>query len=48
MPYNPLIPLLGTYLKKPEALTPKNIRTPVYTAALFTTARITVQVSVSK
>ena len=32
--YDPVIPLLGIYLKKPETLIQKNIRTPVFTAAL--------------
>lgn len=36
LPYDPAIPLLGIYLKKPETLFQKNICTPIFMAALFT------------
>ena len=39
LPYNPAIPLLGSYLKKPKTLVSKNICIPVSTAALFTIAK---------
>ena len=39
--YDPVIPLLGIYLEKPETLTQKNMMfTPMFTAALFTIAKI--------
>ena len=38
--FDPVIPLLGIYTKKPETLIQKNICTPVFTAALFTEATI--------
>ena len=38
--YNPAILLLGTYLKKMKTLTLKDICTPMFTAALFTVAKI--------
>ena len=34
---NPVIPLLGIYPKNPETSTRKNICTPTFIAALFTT-----------
>ena len=34
--YDPVIPLLGIYLKKPETLIGKNISTPMFIAVLFT------------
>ena len=34
--YDPTIPLLGTYTKKPETLIQKDICTPMFTAVLFT------------
>ena len=37
LPYNPAIPLLGTYPEKTTIL--KDICTPMFTAALFTIAR---------
>ena len=40
LPFNPTMPLLGTYLKEPKALIHKNISTPMFIAALFTIARI--------
>ena len=40
LPYDPVIPLLETYQKKPEALIQKNICTPMFIAALFTLAKI--------
>ena len=39
--YDPVIPLLGIiYPKKPKTLIQKNICTPMFIAALFTTAKI--------
>ena len=38
--YDPAIPVLGIYLKKPKILTQKNICTPAFTAVLFTIAKI--------
>ena len=41
LPFDPVIPLLGIYLEKPETLTQKNMMfTPMFTAALFTIAKI--------
>ena len=40
LPYNPAIPLLGIYPKKMKTLIPKDICTPMFTAVLFTTAKI--------
>lgn len=36
LPHDPLILLLGIYLKAGKSLTPKGICTPIFTAALFT------------
>ena len=38
-PYYPAIPLLGIYPKNPETPIPKNLFTPMFIAALFTTAK---------
>ena len=38
-PYDPVIPLLGIYDKKPKTLIQKNTCTPIFTAALFTIPR---------
>ena len=38
--YDPAIPLLGIYSKKPKTLTQKNISTPMFIAALFTTTKL--------
>ena len=39
--YNPAIPaILGIYLKKIKILTWKDICTPMFTAALYTTAKL--------
>ena len=40
LPFDPAIPLLEIYLKEPKTLIQKNISTPVFTAALFTIAKI--------
>ena len=40
LPFDPAIPLLGIYLKKPKALIQKNKSTPMFIAALFTIAKI--------
>ena len=34
--YDPEIPLLGIYLKKPKTLILKDTRTPIFIVALFT------------
>ena len=39
LPYDPEIPLLGIYLKKPKTLIQKNTFTTVFIAALFTIAK---------
>ena len=38
--YDSAIPLLGIYLKKMKTLIWKDICTPIFTVALFTTAKI--------
>ena len=49
LPYDPVIPLLGIYLKKPRTLNRKNISTSVFIAALFTIANMeAAQVSFSR
>ena len=40
VPYNPVIPLLGIYLKTTETLIQKDIYTHMFIAALFTIAKI--------
>ena len=40
LPYDLAIPLLDIYLKKMKILTQKDICTPMFTAALFTIAKI--------
>ena len=39
-PYDPAIPLLGIYPKKPKTLILKDTCTPMFRAALFTIAKI--------
>ena len=39
LPYDPSIPLLGIYLEKTKTLIQKDISTPMFTVALFTTAK---------
>ena len=39
LPYNPAIPLLGTYLEKMKILIQKDTCIPMFIAALFTTAK---------
>ena len=39
LPYDPAIPLLGIYLKKPKTLIQKDTCTPMFRAALFTIAK---------
>ena len=39
LPFDPAIPLLGTYLKEPKTLIQKNISSPMSIAALFTIAK---------
>ena len=40
LPYDPVIPLLGMYLKKTKTLIRKDICTPLFIAVLFTTNKI--------
>ena len=40
LPFDPVIPLLGIYLKKPKTLIQKNMSTLMFIAALFTIAKI--------
>ena len=40
LPYDPAIPPLGIYPKKPKTLIQKSISTPIFIAALFTIAKI--------
>ena len=40
LPYDPAIPLLGLYPKKPKTLIRKDTCTPMFIAALFTIAKI--------
>ena len=39
LPFDPVIPLMGFYPKNPETPIQKNLCTPVFIAALFTTAK---------
>ena len=39
LPFDPAIPLLRIYLKKPKTLTRKNTSSPMFTAGLFTIAK---------
>ena len=39
IPYDPVIPLLGIYPKKTKTLIQKDTCTPIFTVALFTTAK---------
>ena len=40
LPFDPMIPLLGIYLKEPKTLIQRNISTPMLIAALFTIGKI--------
>ena len=40
LPFNPAIPLLGIYQKKPKTLIQKNISTGMFITALFTVTKI--------
>ena len=40
LPYDPAIPPLGIYLKKMKTVNQKDICSPMFTAALFTIAKI--------
>ena len=40
LPYDPAVPLLGMYLKKPKILIQKNVCTLTFIAVLFTIAKI--------
>ena len=40
LPFDPMIPLLGIYLKEPKTLIQRNISTPMFIAVLFTIAKI--------
>ena len=39
LPFDPVVPLLGIYLKEPKTLIQKNISTPVFIVVLFTIAK---------
>ena len=39
LPFDPVVPLLGIYLKNPETLIQKNLCIPMFIAALFTIAK---------
>ena len=39
LPFDPAIPLLGLYTKNPETQIQKNLCTPMFIAAQFTTAK---------
>ena len=43
LPFDPVIPLLGIYLKEPKTQIQKNISTPMFIAALFTITKIWMQ-----
>ena len=38
LPYDPAIPLLGTYLREMKSVLQRDTHTPMFTAALFTIA----------
>ena len=40
LPYDPVIPLLGTYPKKVDTKIQKVTHIPIFIAALFTTAKV--------
>ena len=40
LPYYPEIPLLGIYLEELKSVLHRDICTPMFTAALFTTAKV--------
>ena len=40
LPFDPAIPVLGIYAKEPKTPIQKNIRTPMFIAALFTITKI--------
>ena len=40
LPFDPVIPLLGIYMKEPKTLIRKNISTPIFTAVLFTITKM--------
>ena len=40
LPFDPVIPLLGLYMKEPKTLIRKNISTPMFVAVLFTITKI--------
>ena len=40
LPFDPVIPLLGIYLKESKTLIQKNVSTPMFIAVLFTIAKI--------
>ena len=49
LPFDPVLPLLGIYLKEPKTQIGKNISTPKFIAALFVIAKIWKQpVSISR
>ena len=42
-PWDPKIPLMGTYTKEMKSGSQRNICTPMFTAALFTTTKMWTQ-----
>ena len=40
LPFDPVTPFLGLYLKEPKTLIQKDISTPMFTEALFAIAKI--------
>ena len=40
LPFDPVIPLVGLYLKEPKTLVEKNMSTPTFIAALFTITKL--------
>lgn len=48
LPYDPAIPLLDIYFKTTKALSRRDIHTPMFTAALLTTAKTRKQLSVHR
>ena len=40
LPFDPVIPLLGIYLKEPKTLIQNNISMPIFVAVLFTITKI--------
>ena len=47
LPYDPAIPLLGIYAKEDKSLSRRGIYTPVFTATLFTIAKVEIENNLS-